>query len=326
MIKERTWISVGDFIDLKFKIKHKGLSGLQSILRFSGQKRSISKWDNVTPSSDFWIVPAVRRRWNEKCTGNPDMEYEDYVVEKLFSKAENLRMLSVGCGTGSRERKFAKYENFSLIEGIDLAPSKIEEARKYASESDLKNIRYYSGDFRSFSFDPDSYDLILFNSSLHHFNGIDQLMRSRVLPLLKQEGYLIIFEFVGPNRLQWTIEQLDYANRLLRKIPDKYKTRSNGTTIKERIYRPGLLRMYLVDPSEAVESQQILPVIHRYLKPIEEKKVGWDILHLLLKDISHNFLSDNEETKSLLCSLFEQENNYIAETGRSDCVFGIYQK
>jgi len=247
-------------------------------------------------------------------------------VEKLFSKTESLRMLSVGCGTGSRERKFAKYKNFSLIEGIDFAPSKIEEARKYVSESDLNNIRYYHGDFRSFSFDPDSYDLILFNSSLHHFNGIDQLMRSRVLPLLKQDGYLIIFEFVGPNRLQWTIEQLDYANRLLIKIPDKYKTRSNGTTIKERIYRPGLLRMYLVDPSEAVESQQILPVIHRYLKPIEEKKVGWDILHLLLKDISHNFLSDNEDTKSLLGYLFEQENNYIAETGRSDCVFGIYQK
>jgi hypothetical protein len=155
---------------------------------------------------------------------------------------------------------------------------------------------------------------------------MDQLMRSRVLPLLKQEGYLIIFEFVGPNRLQWTIEQLDYANRLLRKIPDKYKTRSNGTTIKKRIYRPGLLRKYLVDPSEAVESQQILPVIHRYLKPIEEKKVGWDILHLLLKDISHNFLSDNEETKSLLYYLFQQEDNYLSETGRSDGIFGIYKK
>jgi len=43
MIKERTWISVGDFLDLKYKVKHKGLSGLQSILRFSGQKRSINK-------------------------------------------------------------------------------------------------------------------------------------------------------------------------------------------------------------------------------------------------------------------------------------------
>ncbi|MHC1731262.1 MAG: class I SAM-dependent methyltransferase [Bacteroidales bacterium] len=326
MTKERTWISIGDFIDLKNKIKLYGLGVIHSIFRFSGQTRSIYKWDNVRPSSDFWIIPAVRRRWNEKCTGNPDVEYEDYVVEKLLSKAENLRMLSVGCGTGSRERKFANHGNFSLIEGIDLAPSKIDEARQYALECDLNKIKYYVGDFRSFAFEPNSYDLILFNSSLHHFNRIDQLIRSRVLPLLKQDGYLIIFEYVGPNRLQWTAEQLEYANRLLREIPDKYRTRLNSNATKTRIYRPGLIRMYLVDPSEAVESQEILPAIHKYLKPIEEKEVGWDILHLLLKDISHNFLFDNTDTKSLLNYLFEREDNYVSKKGRSDGIFGIYKK
>lgn len=326
MIKERTWISIGDFIDLKNRIKHKGISVLQSIFRFSGQKRTIYKWDNVRPSSDFWIIPAVKRRWNEKCTGDPDVEYEDYVVGKFFSMSENLRMLSVGCGTGSRERKFGKYKNFSLIEGIDLAPSKIEEARKYALESGLMKLRYFVGDFRTSAFEPNSYDLILFNSSLHHFNGIDQLIKSKILPLLKQDGYLIIFEYVGPNRLQWTEQQLEYANRLLREIPEKYKTRLNSKATKTRIYRPGLLRMYLIDPSEAVESQEILPVIHKYLKPIEEKEVGWDILHLLLKDISHNFLSDNPDTKSLLYYLFEREDNYVSEKGRSDGIFGVYKK
>jgi ubiquinone/menaquinone biosynthesis C-methylase UbiE len=326
MRRKRTWISVGDFIDLKYKIKQKGLPELQSIFRFLGQQRSINKWDNVKPSSDFWIVPAVRRRWNEKCTGDPDVEYEDYVVKKLFSNAANLRMLSVGCGTGSRERKFGKYENFSLIEGIDLAPSKIEEARNYAKESDLNNIRYYVGDFRSFAFEPNSYDLILFNSSLHHFSRIDHLMRSKVLPLLKKDGYLVIFEYVGPKRLQWTTGQLDCANKLLKEIPDKYKTRFNSATIKKRIYRPGLLRMYLVDPSEAVESQEILPAIHKYFKPLEERKVGWDVLHLLLKDISYNFLTDDNETKLLLTYIFEQEDNYLSETGRSDAIFGIYKK
>jgi hypothetical protein len=151
-------------------------------------------------------------------------------------------------------------------------------------------------------------------------------MRSKVLPLLKHEGYLVIFEYVGPNRLQWTTRQLDWANKLLKEIPDKYKTRFNSTTIKKRIYRPGLLRMFLVDPSEAVESQEILPVLHKYFKPLEERKVGWDVLHLLLKDISHNFLSDNNETKSLLTYIFEQEDNYLSETGRSDAIFGIYKK
>jgi len=326
MRTERTWISVGDLTDLKNKIQQKGFSDLLSKLRLSGKKRSFTKWNNVVAGSDFWIIPEVRLRWNKKCTGNTALPYEDYVVDKYFKSSSDLRMLSVGCSTGSRERNFGKHKNFALIEGVDIASSKIEEAGKTAINSGLGNIRYHAGDFRTVEFEPASYDIILFNSSLHHFNKIDWLLKERVLPLLKRDGYLVIFEYVGPRRLQWTREQLEYANNLLKVLPDRYKTRQNGKSIKRRIYRPGLLRMYMVDPSEAVESDQILPAIHKHFTTIEEKQVGWDILHLLLKDISHNFLSDDPETRSLLSYLFEQEDKYMRETGRSDAVFGVYRK
>ena len=235
-------------------------------------------------------------------------------------------MLSVGCGTGSHERNFGKYKNFALIEGIDLASSKIEEAGKIALTSGLENIRYHAGDFRTFVFEPGTYDIILFNSSLHHFNNTDRLLKERVLPLLKRDGYLVIFDYVGPQRLQWSRKQLEYANILLKELPPKYKTRQNGKSVKKRVYRPGLLRMYMVDPSEAVESDLIMDAIHKNFKTVEEKKVGWDILHLLLKEISHNFLSDDSDTKTLLKYLFEQEDKYLAETGRSDAIFGVYSK
>jgi ubiquinone/menaquinone biosynthesis C-methylase UbiE len=326
MRTERTWISIGDITDLKNKIQQKGVSDLLSKLRFSGNKRSFTKWDNVVPGSDFWIIPEIRRRWNEKCTGSPEIAYEDYLTDKYFRSASDLRMLSVGCGTGSRERNFGKHKNFVLIEGIDIASSKISEAAKIALTEGLGNIRYHADDFRTYDFEPDTYDIILFNSSLHHFNNIDRLLKERVLPLLKRDGYLVIFDYVGPRRLQWSGKQLEYANNLLKELPERYKTRQNGKSIKKRIYRPGLLRMYMVDPSEAVESDRILPAIHKYFTTIEEKQVGWDILHLLLKEISHNFLSDDPETRSLLSYLFEQEDNYMKETGRSDAVFGVYRK
>lgn len=326
MIKNKTYISIVDFIDLYYKLKQKGYNEILSKLHLSSHARTVSKWNAITPSSDFWIIPEVRARWNDKCTGNPNLEYEDYVVSKYFTKREELRMLSVGCGTGQRERKFASYPNFALIEGIDMAQSQIEEARKYAIDLNLTNIKYNVGDFTTHTFNREAYDIILFNSSLHHFNDIDSILQTKVLPLLKTGGYLLIYEYVGPKRLQWTKMQLDFANKLLKDLPPKYKKRFNSKSIKRRIYRPGLLRMLLVDPSEAIDSDSILSSIHKHFKIIEEKKVGWDITHILFKDIAHNFLNNDKETQKLLSYIFDKEDEYLTLTGRSDAVFGVYQK
>lgn len=326
MIGKKTYVSFGDFIDLFFKIKQIGFNGLLSKFHLSNQARTVSKWNSNTSSSDFWIIPEIRSRWNEKCTGNPNLEYEDYVLTKFLADSYGLRMLSVGCGTGSRERNFGKSPIFDLIEGIDLAKTQIEEARKYASDLDLKKIQYIVGDFVTYDFKSDSYDVILFNSSLHHLKDIDNLLVTKVLPLLKDKGLLVIFEYVGPKRLQWTKLQLDFANELLIELPSKYKMRYNSKFLKHRIYRPGLLRMLLIDPSEAIDSDSIIPAIHKHFKIVEERKIGWDISHLLFKDIAHNFLNKDNETQVLLSYLLKKEDEYLAMTGRSDAVFGIYQK
>jgi ubiquinone/menaquinone biosynthesis C-methylase UbiE len=326
MIEDNTFISIGDFIDLYYKVKQKGFNILLSKFHLSNQTRTVSKWNTVTDSSDFWIIPEVINRWNEKSTGDPNLEHEDYVVSKYFSQSNGLRMLSVGCGTGSKERKFAKYPNFELIEGIDLAANRVEEARENAINHNYKNINYIVGDFAKYNFKPEIFDIILFNSSLHHFDNIDNILQTKVLPSLKKGGYLIIFEYTGPKRLQWTKSQLDFSNELLNEIPNKYKERFDSNSIKKRIYRPGLLRMLLVDASEAVDSESIIPSIHKHFKIIEEKKIGWNILHLLFKDIAHNFLNKDEETQKLLSYLFEQEDKYLLLNGTSDAVFGIYQK
>lgn len=321
-----TWISKGDFIDLFYKIKQKGYLSILSKFRLTHRGRTKSKWNTVTRSSDFWIIPQLREHWNFKCTGDHKTEYADYLVSKYLSGAKGLKMLSVGCGSGARERMFGKYPNFSLIEGIDMAENKIREARENAVELGLENIKYHVGDFLEIQFEKGSYDIILFNSSLHHFNNIYTFLELKVLPLLKKGGLLVLFEYVGPKRLQWTTNQLKTANRILKQLPDKYKTRANGRAIKKRIYRPGVLRMLLVDPSEAVDSASIIPSVHQLFKVIEEKNLGWDILQILLKDISHNFLVENMETEKILVDLIMQEENYMLETARSDAVFGIYEK
>lgn len=323
IMAERSIVTKGDLIDTYYKIKTRGYLNLLSRMGVSGGSRVKAKWNHVEGESDFWSIPAIHHRWNLKATGNEMVGYEQYTIEKYCSGKQNLSLLSVGCGTGSREQKFAVNPAFSRVIGIDLAENQIAEARENARN--MKHINYLVGDFRTAMFDKSSFDLILFNSSLHHFSNIDQLLKKRVKPLLRADGLLVVFEYTGPRRLQWTTDQLHEANRLLGELPAQFRQLPDGLGTKQKIYRPGLFRMWLNDPSEAVDSESIIPSLHHQFEVVEEHLLGTDLLHIVLKDIAHNFNQGLPETEKWLQWLFDQEDQYLASRNKSDMVFGIYR-
>lgn len=63
----------------------------------------------------------------------------------------------------------------------------------------------------------------------------------------------------------------------------------------------------------------------KFRKALEEKSLGWNITNILLKDISQNFLGDDEETQHILQKLFQAEDKFVKEQGKFDAVFGIYR-
>lgn len=319
-------VSAGDFIDLFYKIRQKSYKTLVSKLGFSGQSRIRAKWNAGVSASDFWMIPLVRKRWNKLITGDENKGYEAYVNEKYLSGKSGLRMLSVGCGTGGRERVFAAFDAIAQIDAIDMAELQLEEAQSLANEQNISKINYFVADFLNYLFPKNHYDIILFHSSLHHFNHVDKLIPERILSLLKDDGILVIHEYVGPNRLQWTKEQLNEVNYLLKTIPESYRTRYGSNAVKRKVYRPGLLRMKLIDPSEAVDSAAIVPALHKYFKTLEEKPLGWDIIHLLLKDISHHFVEPDATATDILEKLFRAEDDFLKNAGKSDAVFGVWTR
>ena len=61
-----------------------------------------------------------------------------------------------------------------------------------------------------------------------------------------------------------------------------------------------------LDPSEAVRSADILPLLHRYFEIVEYKPLGGAILQFLLANIAGNFL--DELGQQLLQMLFVIED------------------
>lgn len=317
-----SYISKGDLIDVFLKVKTKGVRFLFSKFKLIPKDRIASKWNNYESKSDFWVIPEITDKWNEIISGDSRVIYEDYVYEKYLKGKKGLKLLSVGCGEGFHDRNFAKYDCFESILGLDYSPESIRVAQENAKKENL-NINYICGDFYQKEF-KEKYEVILFSSSLHHFDKIDSFLQNKIKPLLKDNGILVVFEFVGPNRLQWRDNQLNKANELLRQLPDRYKVFYDGQTLKKKVYKPGYLRMLMVDPSEAVDSEAILPALKKYFRIVEEKKLGWNILHILLKGIAHNFLNDEEETKKLINELIKKEYEFVNEVKCSDAIFGVY--
>jgi ubiquinone/menaquinone biosynthesis C-methylase UbiE len=319
------YISFGDFLDVYHKVREKRAAYFLNKFKILPKSRIESKWDDFESTSDFWLIPEIQQSWNSKISGNPDMIYEDYVFNTYLSNKKGLKMLSVGCGEGLHERNFAKHGCFSQIDAIDFSSQSVSNAQRFALENNLK-INYQVGDFKKIDFENNSYDLILFSSSLHHFENVDDTLENFVKPLLSNTGILVVFEYVGPNRLQWTKKQLDKANDLLEKLPKKYKLLINNSSIKRKVYKPGILRMLLVDPSEAIDSAAIVPSLKNKFKVLEQTDLGWNILHILLKGISHNFLNEDPETKALITNLLEEEERFVQQESHSDAIFGVYQK
>ncbi|MBC8464434.1 MAG: class I SAM-dependent methyltransferase [Bacteroidetes bacterium] len=317
-------ITIGDFIDVYYKIQQRGLKFILSKFRFSSLKRTNSTFNETKiAASNWWHIPLVRKRWNLLLTGKENLEYEDFLVQRFFLNKTDLNMLSLGCGIGSHEPKFAKYSQFQKIIGLDLAPKLIQAAQENTEKLNLKNLQYIAGNLYEMEFHKEKFDVVYFHSSLHHFENIDFLLKHKIAPILKNDGLLIINEYVGPNRIQHHKEQITSCRRALSTIPDKLKKRLFSKNIKKTIYRPGVLRMYISDPSEAPESENILPSIHRYFNPVLEKAYGGNILMPVLKDISHHFLKDEEHINTTLKNLFDIEDSYL-KNHHSDHLLGVY--
>lgn len=291
----------------------------------TSEDRTRTTFDDAGHTNNgIWMIPAVMGRWNRIISGDAKKEYETYLLEHIFRGKKDLRMLSPGCGAGNHELRFATFSVFREIIALDLTRDLITEAGKRAKELGLSRITFRAENIYHTRFPDNSFDVVHFHQSLHHFRNMEQFL-SFIRRILKKDGLLIIYEYAGPDRFQFPDEQIAEMNRLLTTIPPAYRKKYASGTIKKRVYRPGLLRMKISDPSEAVDSGAILPVIHRHFETLEEKALGGNLLMLLLKDIAHHFIREEDaEAEKILKMLFAAEDEYLRDHP-SDFVFGIYR-
>lgn len=112
-------------------------------------------------------------------------------------------------------------------------------------------------------------------------------------------------EYVGPNRFRWTEKQLQIVNTILQVLPEEKKRL--GKSLRSK-FSYDILKGYLEeDPTEAIRSEDIVPLFFEYFRILEMWDMGGTILHLLFCDIVKNFKNTMEDVVliKILC-LFEK--------------------
>jgi SAM-dependent methyltransferase len=289
--------------------------GIFEKISVRGTARVVAHFSTVDPSMrEWWAIPAVNRRWNNFASGDPSVSFPQHVARKWLAGRSDLRALSLGSGAGGNEIIWAGLGIFDHITGIEISPEPVDHATRRAKELGLDDtLSFRAADVRELAGLEEKFDVILGLQSLHHFDRLDDTMEL-IADLLTPKGLLVVDEFVGPTRFQWTSSQIRAANSMLAMLPDERRRLPDGR-IKRKVTRPSLMSMRLDDPSEAVDASNLLPALRRRFTVLEEMPYGGTVLHLALSGIAQNFLDEDPDTLELLERCFAAEDAALPQLG-----------
>jgi SAM-dependent methyltransferase len=220
-------------------------------------------------------------------------------ISSLFLVAAEKKLkfehgLTLGCGTGRRERELISRDVCRSFHGIDISEKAIATAREIAKEQGLP-LTYEVADLNFLELPEKAFDLVVAQTCLHHVLFLERVAE-QIWRSLKSDGYLWIDDFIGETQGQYDPKRLSIMNRILAILPEKFRNNKvNGRLVAEiKRPEPG----HLGSPFESIRSGEIVSVFQRWFT------VEWELefdafLRLIVPHGTRVAYLENEDTKAL---------------------------
>jgi ubiquinone/menaquinone biosynthesis C-methylase UbiE len=223
------------------------------------------------------------------------------------------RGLSIGCGTGALERQARTMGACQVMDAYDLAPGAVEEARRQAEQEGIDGISYEVRNLEALDLPRHHYDVVFASSSIHHIRSLEHLF-DQIRRTLRPGGVFVMLEYVGPSQFQFTPKAVRIINEILAVLPPRFRRMASRPGEEKTEFRVSPIEyMNATDPSEAVRSAEILPLLQRRFSILEKRDFGGTINHMLLQDIIQNFDDGTPEGEGMLALLLYFEMLLIEE-------------
>lgn len=231
---------------------------------------------------------SVLMHLNERSTGDPARDWLSSWAHRYFAGTD-LRVLVLGCGEGWLERGIAEWPFVASIDAVDAAEEAVERARAQGGPK----IHYGVVDLNRATLERNAYDVVVAHSILHHIENLEHAFEE-IEQAMKPDATLIVNEYVGPNRFQFSDRALSIMNELLACLPPTLR----GDY--ERKDRPSSKFIIEHDPTEAVRSEDLVPTIEQRFEVLERNPLGGTILMHLLYDIVQNFRWEDPHERGII--------------------------
>ncbi len=313
-------------------------------------------------------LEAVQRRINAKISGDPQCDWIAHLkATALAGRAPVAECLSLCCYEGAVERALAAQDIFQHCVAYDVSEGALRRARELAEQAGYGHIEYVQQDINAMVLPDQHYDLVVARAALHHVSALEHVT-GQIHRGLKPDGILVVNDYVGPTRFEYSDRHIQICNAALKLLPARFRRsvswqrigrvgpgakrtsmawlklawlklrngtlfeailrrlqhaslrRQGGDCIKETVPKIVGSEMAVDDPTEAVRSAEILPILQERFEIVERRPYGGTLLRPLLDDLAGNFETDDPVAVELLEMLFEIEDALL-DAGELDSDF-----
>jgi SAM-dependent methyltransferase len=153
-------------------------------------------------------------------------------------------------------------------------------------------------------FPPGPFDLVVNYAAAHHITMIDRVFRE-ICRLLPPDGCFLSFDYVGPHRNQYWSVAWERAWALNCELP---------LQLQQRMEYPNVPIMLQVDPTEAVHSELIVEMLHRYFHVERFVPLGGAIAYPILTHNDRLFACEDEaEQAAVVDTVLRADEEFLAE-------------
>lgn len=246
----------------------------------------------------WWESPHIVRHVNKTICGEA-LEGWNAGPMKLLRQAllpDNTveEALSVGCGLAHKEMDLLQKGLVQHFTCFDLSEEAIRIAKNRAEEKGLSDrILLLKEDFFESEYANKKYDMVFWDNSLHHMmDAVYAIEKS--YDVLNKGGIFFCHDYVGKSRFQFSDMEMAIINGVRIMLPDSlFAGVEQGTATPRFVSRPKLEYMMATDPSEAADSESILPGIAKVFPEALVIPTGGLIYFLGLEGILWNIEDDS---------------------------------
>ena len=255
-----------------------------------------------------WHSKIVQKHLRDDWLGGHTVT--SYLVDYL--KGRKLkRGLEIGGGMGHQARAFLHGLNIDQFDVVDISTFAVDEGNKRAREEGI-NMSFSVADLNNEPLPKGPYDLIIASGALHHIENLEHLF-AEVAKKLSPKGVFFANDYMGPNHMQWTEDQLRLMNEIVQALPDEMNVVAHRHDAVIRDVKRIPLEIFAKhDPSEGVRAADIFEVMDQHLHIERIIPIGQTLAYEVLRGRMQNFDDDDPKDSAILHLICLLEKELIA--------------